>query len=97
METMKRYIFIVLSCLILLALLGCTIYKYESRPKPRPGETLQQAVVAEAKAKQTMALHDAVNSAALKNANNQIDILNDQKTTLCSQIKAAKLPQPLCL
>lgn len=41
-------------------------------------------------------LHDQANTADMKNAGDQILSLNQQKTTLCAQIKAAKLVQPLC-
>lgn len=40
--------------------------------------------------------HDAVNNTAIKNAGDQIILLTNQKATVCAQVKAAKLVQPLC-
>lgn len=47
-------------------------------------------------AQDTQKLHDSVNTTAIKNAGDQIINLTNQKTTLCAQIKAAKLVQPIC-
>lgn len=93
---MKKYVVIVLSLIVVLGLLSIAVYKYENRPKPKPGETLQQAVAAQAKAEKTMKQHDMVNTVIMNNANSQIAALTAQKSTLCTQIKTAKLPQPLC-
>lgn len=41
-------------------------------------------------------LHDQANTATVKNAGEQILTLQQQKTTLCTQIKNARLVQPLC-
>lgn len=41
-------------------------------------------------------LQEQANTADIKNAGDTILTLNQQKTTLCNQIKAAKLAQPLC-
>jgi hypothetical protein len=42
------------------------------------------------------ALHDQANTANMKNAADQILKLQTDQKTLCTQIKAARLVQPLC-
>ena len=86
-----------LSIIVLLGLLVIATHRYDNRARPAKLVTVEEALGAEKEAKQTMREHDAVNAAALLNANNQITTLTSHKATLCQQIKTAKLPQPLCL
>jgi uncharacterized protein YxeA len=44
----------------------------------------------------TLKQHDQVNETALKDAGSRILTLTQEKATLCTQIKGAKLVQPLC-
>lgn len=91
-----KHIFLSICLLVLVGLVGFSVYKYQTRPKPLPGETVQQAVAAESAVKQTLKEHDTVAQAAINNANSVITTLNAQKVTLCTEIKTNRLSQNLC-
>lgn len=92
----KHTITLAVATVIVVALAGLAIHKYEHRVK---GLTLQQAV-----AQRNTANHDALveagiaqtNSQALANSQSQVSVLTNQKAALCAQVKAAHLVQPLC-
>lgn len=92
----KQYIFLGVVLLLVAGVVTLSIYKYNQEPK---GITVTQAVH-----QRDVALTDLTIQKQL-NANDQKAISNltvDKQTltttnaTLCAQIKAAKLVQPLC-
>lgn len=92
----KHYILLWILVLIGLGLAAFAIYKYNDVPK---GVTIQQI-----QAQRDTALLN-LKSQKLLNANDQQAITNlsldknvlaTEKTTLCGQIRAARLVQPLC-
>lgn len=94
---MKRsYIFILIIVLAVVGVIGASIYEYQHRAKVTPGTTSQQALNERQDALKALAIHDAVNKSNLDAANAQITTLTSQKATLCTQIKTAKLVNPLC-
>lgn len=93
---MRKYLFMVIILVLIPGLLGLSIHQYENRPKPKQGETLQQTIDHLAKAQRNLKEHDLINAIALRNADNRVATLTNQKDTLCIQIKANKLTQPLC-
>lgn len=87
---MKKLVPILVLVAMVLGLTGWAIYKYEHRYIAPKGETIAQALAAQATAQKTLAIHDAV-------YNQNLTSLTTQKATLCAQIKTAKLVQPLCV
>ena len=87
---------LVVMFLALTALLGLSIYQYNHERRPVSVQTVQQAENRRRAAEQQLREHDAVNTAAINNANKQLSELLGQKNTLCAQIRTAKLAQPLC-
>ena len=92
----KQYIFlgVVLLAVVAVSVLG--IYKYNQQPK---GITLTQAVHQRDLANTDLAIQKQLNAndqKAVSNLTADKVALTNQKTTLCAQIKAAKLVQPLC-
>lgn len=94
---MKKH-YIVLGVLVVaaLALAGYSIYKYNHAPK---GVTVQQALhqrdtaLADNATLRALSKNDDTVIANLKSDNTA---LTTKTATLCAQIKAAKLVQPLC-
>lgn len=89
---MKKSIFIVVSLLIVLACFSVAVVEYHNH------KVTQVAAVNSAvkTANDTLRVHDAVNARNMLLANNQIVTLQNQKATICVQVKTAKLVQPLC-
>lgn len=92
----KQYIFlgVVLLAVVIVSVLG--IYKYNQQPK---GITLTQAVHQRDTANADVAIQKELNAndkQAVANLTADKTVLLTQKTTLCAQIKAARLVQPLC-
>lgn len=90
---------IALLVLLVAACVGvawAVVYKYDHRAKVPQGITIQQALNERQDALKTLALHDGVNKANLDTANTKINQQQSTIGTLCAQIKAAKLVQPLC-
>lgn len=98
---MKKQIIFVIGILVLLATVTVlSIYKWEAQPKDiTVGQAVSQRDTAlrDLKVqKQLEVVHvQAVNN-QLIDTKGQVTALSSQKTTLCTQIKAAKLVQPLC-
>lgn len=89
---MKTTVFVIFSILVILAGFSIAIVEYNNH-KVTKAAAVNSAVE---QANATLKLHDQVNATNLANATVQITTLNTQKTTLCTQIKGAKLVQPLC-
>ncbi len=73
-----------------------SVYKYNRQPK---GITTQQAIDQRNTALTDLKVQKALNEndqQAVKNLSADKATLTTQKVTLCAQIKAAKLTQPLC-
>lgn len=92
----KQYIFlgVVLLAVVAVSVLG--IYKYNQQPK---GVTITQAVHQRDAALTDLRIQKSLNAndqQAVTNLTADKTALTNQKTTLCAQIKAAKLVQPLC-
>lgn len=84
--------FILVSLVIVAGALSLATIHYHNH-KLTVASAANSAVIT---ANNTLKEHDAVNAAALTAANTQVATLNSQKVTLCTQIKTAKLSQPLC-
>lgn len=78
-----------------VGLVGASIYKYQHQ-EVAPGTTIQQALNERQDALKALAIHDAVNKSNLDAATAQVTTLTGQKATLCTQIRTAKLVNPLC-
>lgn len=89
---MKKQLLLIGTCVLVLLCLGYAVVISNDR------QTRVQAAQSSQvkKAQDTLKQHDAVNQAALKNAGDRIVQLQGDKATLCAQVKAAKLVQPLC-
>lgn len=94
-----------ISLLIILLALGSAlaVYRYQHRAHVPEGLTLQQAVNQRDDALKALQIHDAVNTtnengykATIANQTTANTKLANDRTVLCTQIKAAKLKQPLC-
>lgn len=97
---MKKQLAILVAIVIVLACSSVAIVRSNDRKAQATVTTTSQvkslqAQLARVQAVQT--LHDQTNTTAIKNAGDQIITLTQQKATLCTQIKGAKLTQPLCL
>lgn len=92
----KQYIFLGVILLLVAGVVSLSIYKYNQEPK---GITITQAVhqrdvaLADVKAQKALTANDQT---AISNLTADKAALTTQKATLCAQIKAAKLVQPLC-
>lgn len=92
----KPYIFLAVIVVVVVAISALSIYKYNATPK---GLTLKQAV-----SQRDTALVDlniqkqlrANDEKAIANLTSDKQTLTTNQVTLCAQIKAAKLVQPLC-
>jgi Tfp pilus assembly protein PilE len=96
----KQHILLVVLLVALAALAVLAIYKYQSTPK---GYSLQDALNQRNTALRDLQVQKELNTndqkaAAnqLSDAKGQVTTLTTQKTTLCAQINAARLVQPLC-
>jgi hypothetical protein len=95
---MKNKLLILVALTAILAALCVSIVVSDNRSKAQPADT-PQVISLKAQLKKSqdqMKLHDGVNNTAIKNAGDLIQGQNQKITTLCTQIKAAKLTQPLC-
>lgn len=92
----KQYIFLGIVLVLVGAVVTLSIYKYNQQPK---NVTITQAVHDRDTALTDLKIQKALNENDKQAINNLISdkaALTNQKTTLCAQIKAAKLVQPLC-
>ena len=92
----KQYIFLGVVLLAVTAVVSLSIYKYNQQPK---GITVTQALHQRDAASVDLAIQKQLNAndqKAITNLTADKTTLATQKTTLCAQIKAAKLVQPLC-
>jgi uncharacterized protein YpuA (DUF1002 family) len=89
----KQYTIVIVLILVVAGLSFVALTKYEHQPK---NITLNQAISQRDTALQDLQVHDQINKFNLDNANSQVKTLTAQNTTLCAQIKAAKLAQPIC-
>lgn len=98
-KAMKKQLVILAALAVVLVCLSvAVIYSNDRGARNKTVTTTQvKALQAQLTREQAVsALHDAANTANIKNAGDQILTLQTQKTTLCTQIKAARLTQPLC-
>ena len=92
----KQYIFLGIVLLIVGALTVLSINKYNSQPKDiTVALAVQQrdSALTDLQIQKALAAND---QKAVSNLTVDKQALVDQKATLCAQIKAAKLVQPLC-
>jgi hypothetical protein len=92
----KQYIFIGVLLVLVASVVVLSIYKYNGESK---GITTQQAISQRNTALTDLKIQKALNDndqQAITNLTADKTTLTTQKTTLCAQIKAAKLVQPLC-
>lgn len=92
----KTYIFIAVLLLVVTSAIVLSIYKYNNQPKTI---TLDQAISQRDSALTDLQIQKSLNDndqQAIKNLTAEKNVFITQKMTLCSQIKAAKLVQPLC-
>lgn len=92
----KHYIFIGALVLAVGAIVILSIYKYNGESK---GITTQQAISQRNTALIDLKIQKALNAndqQAITNLTADKKTLTAQKATLCTQIKTAKLVQPLC-
>lgn len=89
---MKKQLVILVAIIIVLACSSVAIVRSNDRKAQAAVTTTSQVKSLQAqlaRVQAVQALHDQANTAAIKNAGNEI-------ITLCAQIKGAKLVQPLC-
>lgn len=92
----KHYIFIAVLLVLVGAIVTLSIYKYNGESK---GITTQQAISQRNDALTDLKIQkalDTVNEQAVTNLTADKASLTAIDTTLCNQIKTAKLVQPLC-
>lgn len=96
----KQYILVAVLLIAVAALTTLSIVKWANTPKDI---TVQQAVGQRDTALTDLKLQKQINTVNEQAATNRINSLSTQvttysteKATLCAQIKAAKLAQPLC-
>lgn len=98
-KVMKQQLFILAASVVVLVCTGVAIVTYTNH-KANADVTQASAVTSLKKqlkdSQAKLNLHDSVNATAIKNAGDQIILLNQQKATICTQVKAARLSQPLC-
>lgn len=96
---MKKQL-VVLAALVVIFVCLCLaiVYSSERKTELQAAKTSEvQKLTSQLKSAQDeQKLHDATNTKNLQNAGAQIITLNQQKATLCTQIKTARLIQPLC-
>lgn len=91
-----KHIPLIILILVAVGLVGLGTYQYTHRTKPNQGITVSEAVKERNQAVDLMNLHDAVNKTNLDNATTQLANLTNQKTNICTQLKANKLVNPYC-
>lgn len=92
----KQYIFLGVVLLFVAGVVTLSIYKYNQQPRDI---TITQAVHQRDLALTDLTIQKQLNAndqKAVSNLTADKQTLTTQKTTLCAQIKAAKLVQPLC-
>lgn len=96
----KQYIFLAVVLVLLAGVSGLAAYKYNEQPK---GITVTEAVhqrdtalIDLQVAKQLDATHKQAATNQITDLTTANKTLTAQNTTLCTQIKAAKLVQPIC-
>lgn len=92
----KQYIFLGVVLLAVAAVVTLSIYKYNQQPKDI---TLTEAVHQRDLANTDLTIQKQLNAndqQAIKNLSADKTTLTTTTATLCAQIKAAKLTQPLC-
>lgn len=92
----KQYIFLGVVLLIVGTVVTLSIYKYNQQPKDI---TAAQALHQRDAALVNLTVQKQLNAndqTAITNLTADKQTLTTQKATLCAQIKAAKLVQPLC-
>lgn len=92
----KQYIFIGVLLVLVAAIVTLSIYKYNSQSK---GITTTQAISQRNAALTDLKIQKALNEndqQAITNLTADKTTLTTTNATLCAQIKAAKLVQPLC-
>lgn len=92
----KQYIFVGVVVVVVAAICTLSIYKYNQQPK---GITAAQALHQRDTALTDLAIQKQLNandSQAVTNLTAANQGLSTTNVTLCAQIKAAKLVQPLC-
>jgi hypothetical protein len=91
---MKNHTIILAVLIVVVSAAGLVaLNKFQDTPKTKPYE---QVRTERDNALKALYIHDQINKVKLDTANNQVTDLTGKVTTLCSQIKAAKLVQPLC-
>jgi hypothetical protein len=92
----KEYVFLGFVVLLVASIATLSIYKYNQAPK---GVTVTDALHQRDTALLDLQAQKAINNndqEAIKNLTADKQTAAAQKVTLCAQIKAAKLVQPLC-
>lgn len=92
----KQYIFLGVVLLLVAGVVTLSVYKYNQQPK---GITTVQALHQRDAANVDLSIQKQLNAndkQAVANLTADKTTLTTQKITLCAQIKAAKLVQPLC-
>lgn len=92
----KQYIFLAVLLILIAGLSVLALTKYEHSPK---GMTTSQAVKQRNDALVDLKIQKGINDVkeeSIINLEVRVDQLSSEKATLCTQIKTAKLPQPLC-
>ncbi len=83
---------------VALVLVGAVIYHYTSRPVPKPGVTVKQALQGQQNALHKLSIEEQVNKANTDKLNTQVTNLTNQKTALCSTLKIyTRATNPNCL
>lgn len=95
----KQYIFVAGLVLCTIGLGGLAADKYVNKPQVSAGPTVQQMQAQRDTALLDLKTQKAINTTnqqAIDNLKTNNTTLANQKATLCAQVKAAKLAQPLC-
>lgn len=87
---------LILAALVVILVCTCVAIVVSNNRKAPADPRVKSLQTQLKKSQDVQKQHDAVNTTAIKNAGDQIILLTNDKNTLCTQIKAAKLPQPLC-
>lgn len=96
---MKKQLAILAALVVIFVCLSVAIVYSNDRKATNSVATTSQVKSLQAQLQRAQAvqtLHDQANTAAVKNAGDQIITLTAQKVTLCTQIKNARLVQPIC-
>jgi hypothetical protein len=84
--------------LVVAGLVGYSVYLYQSQPNrhPAPTESVSQLKQQRDDAVKAVRVHDAVNKQNEDELKNSVFNLSAQKTTLCTQLKAARMVNAIC-